>query len=188
MAVLGVAAGLVAMSMACLWLFGASIAAGGIGGRFVLMAADGRAVSERSFGGRVLLIYFGYTACRDVCPTTLMAVRQAMEALGARADAVQPLFITVDPGRDTPEVLARYVAEFTPRLVGLTGTPGQIRSVEREYRVSTKVHPVAGGTAGAGVDHSSVLYLMGADGRYLALIRADSSGAEMAAEIARHLS
>lgn len=179
------AAGLLLLSGGALWLLGGS-SPEAVGGQFALVAADGRAVSERSFGGRVLLIYFGYTGCRDVCPTTLVAVGQAMEALGARADAVQPIFVTVDPGRDTPEVLRRFVAGFSPRLVGLTGTPGQIRAVERQYRVSAVPHAGADGVPG--VDHSSVLVLVGTDGRYLGAIRADESGAEMAAAIARHLS
>ena len=156
-----------------------------VGGPYELTASTGQTVTERSFAGRYRLIYFGYSACRDICPTTLVEVGHALDALGARADRVQPLFVTVDPGHDTPAVLRAYLAGFTPRLVGLTGTARQIRQVQQEYHLASTVHPNG---AGYTVDHGSVLYLMGPDGRYLAPIRADGSGAEMAAAIARHLS
>ena len=171
-----------------LWLLGGPGARrAAIGGPFELAATTGQVVTERSFAGRFRLIYFGYSACRDVCPTTLGEVGRAMDALGARAGQVQPLFITVDPGRDTPEVLRAYLAGFTPRLVGLTGTARQVRRVQDEYRLGSAIHPHAAGAKYA-VDHDSVLYLVGPDGRYVAPIRADETGAEMAAEIARHLS
>ncbi|MGI3778874.1 MAG: SCO family protein [Janthinobacterium lividum] len=157
----------------------------GIGGPFALASSDGGVVTERSFAGRFRLVYFGYSACRDVCPVTLAEVGRAMDALGERAARVQPLFITVDPGHDTPEVLRAYLAGFTPRLVGLTGTSRQIRDVERAFRMGSTVHPDGARYA---VEHDSVLYLLGPDGRYLAPIRADGTGAEIAAQIARHLS
>ena len=157
----------------------------GIGGPFELASTDGQVVTERSFAGRFRLVYFGYSACRDVCPVTLAEVGRALDALGERAARVQPLFITVDPGHDRPEVLRAYLAGFTPRLVGLTGTSRQIRDVEREFRMGSTVHP---GGARYAVEHDSVLYLLGPDGRYLAPIRADGTGAEIAAQIARHLS
>ena len=158
-----------------------------IGGPFELTAATGQTVTERSFAGRYRLIYFGYSACRDICPITLDEVGRAMDALGDRAASIQPLFITVDPEHDTPEALRSYLSAFTPRLVGLTGTPRQIRRVQQEYRLASSIHPNGTG-AGYTVDHGSVLYLMSPDGRYVAPIRADKTGAEMAADIARHLS
>ncbi len=186
---LGIVAGLLVLAAGWLWLLGGPGAhrAAAIGGPFELVAATGQVVTERSYAGRYRLIYFGYSACRDVCPVTLDEIGHAMDALGERAGRVQPLFITVDPGRDTPEVLRAYLAGFTPRLVGLTGTAGQIRQVEAEYRLGSTIHPHAVGARYA-VDHDSVLYLVGPDGRYLAPIRADETGAEMAAEISRHLS
>jgi protein SCO1/2 len=119
---------------------------------------------------------------------TLSAVADALDVLGSKAARVQPLFVTVDPQRDTPEVLRRYVAGFTPRLLGLTGTQSQILHMEQNYRVSSAVHPGNPGPAGYTMDHSSVLYLMGPDGVFLAPIRADEGGQEMANDIARHLS
>ena len=142
-------------------------------------------MTEQSFRGRYVLVYFGYTSCEDVCPLTLGAVAQAMDVLGPKAMQVQPLFVTVDPQRDTPDVLGRYVAAFGPKLLGLTGTPDQLRQMQQVYRVTSVRHP---GAAGYTVDHSSVLYLLGPDGRYLAPIRADETGAEMAHDIARRLS
>ncbi len=184
-ALLGITAGLLVLAGGLLWMLGGAPAAGGIGGPFRLQASDGRVVTERSFPGRILLIYFGYASCQDVCPVTLGAVADALQALGGKGDHVQPLFITVDPGRDTPEVLRNYVAGFSPRLLGLTGTPDELRQVQRQYRIASTVHP--GGAVDPVMDHTSVLLLVGPDGRLLAPIRADEGGAAMAADIARHL-
>ena len=186
---LGIVLGLLLVTAAYLWALGGPGAhrVAAIGGSYELTAANGQTVTDRSFAGRYRLIYFGYSACRDICPTTLNEVGRAMDLLGDRAPSIQPLFITVDPEHDTPEVLRSYLSAFTPRLIGLTGTPVQIHTVQREYRLASTIHP---NTAGRGyvVDHGSVLYLMGPDGRYVAPIRADETGAEMATDIARHLS
>ncbi len=148
------------------------------------MAGNGQEVTERSFRGKYLLIYFGYTSCQDVCPTTLTTMTAALDDLGAAAERVQPVFITVDPERDTPQVMARYATEFTPRLIGLSGTPEALHLVATEYRVTVSRRP---GDAGM-IDHSSVLYLVAPGGTSLAPIRADLSPAEMARDIAAHLS
>jgi len=181
-ALLGAGAVLLLVAGFYLWLLGGTRPprAAAIGGPFELTAADGRVVTDRSFRGRYLLVYFGYTSCRDVCPTTLSAMATAMGALGPRAARIQPLFITLDPGRDTPAVLRGYVAAFAP-LIGLTGTTLQLRQVQQEYRVSSIFH-------GTTIDHSSVLYLVDPEGRFLVPIRADESGAEMANDIGRYLS
>ena len=142
-------------------------------------------MTERSFDGRYLLVYFGYASCPDVCPVTLGTLADALDRLGDRAERVQPLFVTVDPDRDTPDVLRRYTAGFSPRLLGLTGTPRQLRDMEQEYRVTSVVHR---GPAGISVDHSSVLYLMGPDGRFITPIRADASAADMADVLGRYVS
>ena len=189
------AAGLLLMAGLYLWILGGTAPpqTAAIGGPFRLTSADGRTVTDQSFRGRYVLVYFGYTACQDVCPLTLGAVAAALDELGARGGRVQPLFVTVDPRRDTPEVLRQYVASFSPRLIGLTGTPDQLHSMRQGYRVTGIVHPGSAGPGGAAtaeytIDHSSLLYLLGPDGRYLAPIRADESGAEMARDIAGHLS
>ncbi|MGH7187105.1 MAG: SCO family protein, partial [Pseudomonadota bacterium] len=119
------------------------------GGPFSLIDHFGQPVTDMSYRGKYLVLVFGYTSCPDVCPTTLNTVAAAMAQLGDKAQSVQPLFVTVDPERDTPTVLARFVAAFHPRLVGLTGDPAQIRQVTRDYRVyvskantGNKDHPV----------------------------------------------
>jgi protein SCO1/2 len=182
-------AGLLLLTGGYLWLLGGTTPRTvAVGGPFQLTAASGETVTERSYAGRYMLVYFGYSACRDVCPATLGAVGDAMDALGAQAGRVQPLFITVDPHRDTPAVLGRYVANFSPRLIGLTGTPRQLRQVQQEFRITSIAHTDHLGATDYTVDHSSVLYLLGPDGRYLAPIPADDTGAAMAAAIIRHMS
>jgi protein SCO1 len=170
-----------------LWLTGAT---GGpsIGGPFTLVNQDGKTVTDRDFHGRYMLVYFGYTYCPDVCPTTLNSIAQAMEKLGAKANRVQPIFITVDPQRDSPAVMKQYVSAFSPSLIGLTGTPAQIAAVAKEYRVYYAKHMTGPGPNDYSMDHSSIIYLMGPNGKFIAPIAASGSGAEMAKAIANLVS
>ena len=185
----GIVATLLLLASGCLWLIGAagSSRTAVIGGPFNLVQGDGRPITDRSFPGKYLLIYFGYTSCEDVCPTTLAKMAVALENLGETGSKVQLLFITVDPERDSPSVVQRYASLFTPKLVGLTGASNEVRKVADEYRVSSAAHGRVTDTGRYAVDHSSVLYLVGPDGRYIAPIRADESGAAMARVIAGHL-
>ena len=185
--VFGAAAALLVLAGSYLWLLGGTAPPPShIGGPFEL-TAGGQTVTERSFGGRYMLIYFGYASCPDVCPTTLAALTDALDRLGARADRLQPLFVTIDPAHDTPDTLRRYLAGFSPRLLGLTGTARQLRQMQQEYRVVSVAHPR--GTGGmATFDHSSVLYLVAPDGQFVAGVRADATGADMAQAIATHIS
>ncbi len=160
---------------------------GGIGGPFTLVDGDGHTVTDRDFQGRYLLVYFGYTFCPDVCPTTLNEVAAAFDKLGKRADRLQALFITVDPARDTPSVVRDYAAAFSPHIEGLTGSDAQIEAVAREYRVYYAPQRTATSGNAYTVDHSSILYLMGPDGRFIVPIRTDQTGEAIAAEIAKHL-
>ncbi|MDR3464843.1 MAG: SCO family protein [Xanthobacteraceae bacterium] len=139
---------------------------GPIGGPFTLTNSNGQRRSSSEFRGKLMVIYFGYTSCPDVCPTDLMAIAQAIDALGADGGAVQPIFITIDPGRDTPEQLTRYAAAFHPRLIALTGSDDEIRSVATAFKVYYTVarDPRDGEVR---VDHSGVIYLMGREGEYL---------------------
>ena len=146
-----------------------------IGGAFTLTNGDGKTVTATDLHGKYLLVYFGYTFCPDVCPTTLADIAQALDKLGAKADRVQPLFITVDPARDTPAVMRHYVTAFSPRIEGLTGTPAEIADVAKKYHVYYAVHPASAGSSDYTVDHSSVLYVMGPDGGFAGIIRADQS-------------
>ena len=134
-----------------------------VGGPFQLTGQTGKRVSDKDFRGRYMLIYFGYSFCPDVCPTTLAVMAQALEKLGRSADRVAPIFITIDPERDTPKVLDDYMKAFGPNFVGLTGSPAEIKDVEKKYRVYAVKKPLPGGNYG--MDHSSVIYLMGPDGK-----------------------
>jgi len=173
-----------------LWLASAPVAdkVALIGGPFELTASDGRNVTDRDFHGKYLLIYFGYTICPDVCPTTLQSVTQALDALAGKADRLQPVLVTVDPARDTPAVLAQYVAAFSPRLLGLTGTPQEIAQIEQEYHVYAAPRRTGAKPDDYTVDHSSALYLMGPDGAFVAKLPADAPPAELAAALAKRLS
>jgi protein SCO1/2 len=173
---------------AFLWLGGNHAGVLALGGPFQLENGAGKTVSDRDYRGKYMLVYFGYTFCPDVCPTTLNAVADAMDRLGTRADQVQPLFITVDPKRDTPSVMKQYTAAFSPRIVGLTGTPDEIASVAKEYRVYYAEHRTGPDPNDYSMDHSSILYLMGPDGHFIAPIRADESGEQMAAALAKLMS
>jgi protein SCO1 len=134
-----------------------------VGGPYALTDQDGRPRSSSSFHGKYQLIYFGYSFCPDVCPTTLALMAAALEKLGADKNHIVPIFITIDPKRDTPPVLKKYMAAFGPGFVGLTGTPEEIGRVEKEFHVYAKKHPLPGGNYS--MDHSSVIYLLGPDGK-----------------------
>jgi protein SCO1/2 len=169
-----------------LWLSSSSSGGAGglgIGGPFTLQDGSGKPVTDQNFRGRYMLVYFGYTFCPDVCPTTLNAVADAMDKLGPAASRIQPLFITVDPKRDTPEVVKQYAAAFGPSIEGLTGTPDEIAAVAKEYRVYYAEHRTGPGPNDYSMDHSSVLYLMSPTGGFIAPVRADQTGDDIAANL-----
>jgi cytochrome oxidase Cu insertion factor (SCO1/SenC/PrrC family) len=178
-ALAGCAALVLAVAAALLW--GASEAP--IGGPFHLLDAQARPITEQDFRGRYMLVYFGYTTCPDVCPTTLQAMGVAMQDLGARAARVQPVFVTVDPQRDTPAVLRDYVAAIAPGTIALTGPTDAIDAMLRRYRVRHAIHKMTNHPGEYLVDHSSVLYLMGPDGRFVAPLKADEPGDVMARQL-----
>lgn len=159
-----------------------------IGGPFSLTDQNGRAVSDRDFAGRYRIIYFGYTYCPDVCPVDvqnlaagLKQVEKRDPALGAR---IVPIFITVDPKRDTPPVLRQFVSAFHPRLIGLTGPPAAIAKVQSAFAIFAKAQPPAA-DGGYIVDHSRQAYLFSPDGKPLALLPQDGTPAQIADEIIR---
>jgi cytochrome oxidase Cu insertion factor (SCO1/SenC/PrrC family) len=137
-----------------------------VGGPFALIDHHGKRRTEADFSGKFLLIYFGFTYCPDVCPTDLQAIGLALDQLGQAGEAVQPLFITLDPERDTPPHLAEYVSLFHPRLIGLSGDATAIRTVARQYKVYYAKVPTRDGL-GYTLDHSGYIYLMDRVGRYL---------------------
>jgi protein SCO1/2 len=156
------------------------LAGAAIGGPFSLIDQDGKPVTEANYAGRYRAIYFGYSFCPDVCPTTLLKLMQGTKAFAAKSPALAgklvPIFITVDPDRDTPPILKQYVAAFGPGLVGLTGTPAEIARVAKEYGTYYKKQPVAAGASGYMMDHSSQVILFGPDGKPIVLLPADQSG------------
>ena len=137
-----------------------------VGGPFTLTDDTGKRVTERDYAGKFMLVFFGFTNCPDVCPTELQVMAAALNKLGAKADRIVPIFITVDPERDTPQAMASYVKSFHPRLVGLTGSQAEIDTVVKEYRVYAKKVADPKSTAGYTMDHSAILYVMGPDGAY----------------------
>lgn len=162
--------------------------AGRFGGPFTLTAHDGRRVGDADFRGRFMLVYFGYTSCIDLCPIDLALMHQALDGLGAAADRVQPLFITVDPAYDTPAVLAAYVKAFHPRLIGLTGTDAEIAAVAKAYRVHRrKLKPGPSIETRYLIDHGSLTYLMRPDGSFATLIPHGATAEAMAKTLSTYL-
>ena len=181
-------AGLVLGSGAYMALSNQPAAGFAVGGPFTLVDGDGKTVTEQTWRGKYMLVYFGYTFCPDVCPTTLSAVADALDKPGVKADKLQTLFITVDPKRDTPPVVKQFAAAFGPSILGLTGSATQIAAVAKAYRVYYAEHRTGDGPDDYSMDHSSVLYLMGPDGRFLAPIRADLDAAGIAAALIKLIS
>jgi protein SCO1/2 len=149
-----------------------------IGGPFTLSDQTGRTADDNDFRGKLMLVYFGYTYCPDVCPTTLNRMMHAYAGLSADQQAqIAPIFVTVDPERDNVSQMNQYVESFSPALIGLTGTPEQVAAAERGYHVYAR-------KSGSGVDytmdHSSIIYLMGKDGRFLRHFNGDASEQEIA--------
>jgi protein SCO1/2 len=151
------------------------------GGPFSLTDQFGRAVTDQDYRGKFMLVFFGYTMCPDICPTTLLDMTKVMEMLGDIADRVQPLFVSVDPERDNANVLKDYLSAFDPRIVGLTGTPDEIRRVAKAYRAYYAKFMT--GEGGYTVDHSAYIYLMGPDGGYLTHFAYPASSATVAKDI-----
>ena len=157
-----------------------------IGGPFTLTDQNGVVRHDSDFRGKLMLVYFGYTFCPDACPAALSTMSAAMDKLGAGAASVQPIFITVDPARDTVQQMKLYAANFTPRLIALTGTPAEIAVAAKAYRVYFQ--KVKGqGEDDYSMDHSSFVYLMGRDGKYLAHFGPDIGADAMAAAIKKYL-
>lgn len=159
-----------------------------IGGPFTLVDQDGQQVSDRRFAGQYRIMYFGYTFCPDVCPTDMQTIGGAMKLLEASDPAlaarIVPIFVTVDPTRDTPAVVKQFVTAFHPRIVGLTGSPAAIETVKKEFAIfSAKGDAAPGG--GYLVNHSRQAYLMDPDGKPLALLPQDKGPQALADDIKR---
>ena len=156
--------------------------------RFLLMDTRGRAISEEDFAGRFQLIAFGFTSCPAVCPSTLAAMTLILGRLANLAGQLQPIFITIDPERDTPEMLARYTANFDPRIVGLTGSPELIRRAADHFKVTYSKHSEPGSAPGDyTMDHSVGMYLVGPDGRFLSKFGYTAAPEDIAARIGERI-
>jgi protein SCO1/2 len=160
-------------------------AVAGVGGPFHLEDQNGKPVSDEDMKGRPFLVFFGFTHCPDICPTTLFDISQLMRQLGPDADRAGALFITVDPERDTPAVLKDYLSNFDPHLRGLTGDRAAINAATRAYRVYAKKVPLENGDYT--MDHTAVVYLMDKDGRFVAPFSVSRTPEAEAADLRRYL-
>ncbi len=166
----------------------ASIGTPLIGGPFTLRDTQGRSVSDQDFRGKLMLVFFGYTNCPDFCPAELQIISEALEKLGPDADKIAPIFITVDPQRDTPETLSAYVKNFGPRIIGLTGTPDGVAGAAKAYRVFFRKAETGQNKSDYSVDHSTFTYLMDAQGKYLTHFTFGTTPDSMAAVLKKHIS
>ncbi len=161
------------------------------GGPFTLIDHRRQIVSTPDYSGSFMLIFFGYTNCPDICPTGLNDIAQTMEKLGPLAKFLEPLFITIDPERDDPAALADYVQRFHPRIIGLTGSPKQIRNVANAYQIryakSFSDNAEANHPSDYTMDHSALYFLMGPDGGFVDMFGHGTSPDKMAAKIQKYI-
>jgi protein SCO1/2 len=180
------AAAVAALALVALWLALAPKGANRslVGGPFALEDGAGKTVTDQTLRGHPFLVYFGYTHCPDVCPTELARISDALAAMGDKA--VPALFITVDPERDTPKVMQDYASSFGPHVIGLSGSPQQIGTVEKEFRVFARKGKVES-DGSYSMDHSSIIYLMDKTGGFVEALNVDQPPQETAKEVERYL-
>ncbi len=159
-----------------------------VGGPFTLTDQNGHKVTEKDFLGRYMLVYFGYTYCPDVCPTELQVISAALEQMGTKAADIQPIFITVDPQRDTPSILKQYVSNFHSRLIGLTGTSEEIAAVAKVYRVYYSKMDSKNAADQYLMDHTSIIYLMNRQGMFLKHFTYSTDSTELARALEKAMS
>ncbi len=160
-----------------------------IGGPFTLVDQNGKTVTDRDFRGKYMLVFFGFTHCPDICPAELQVMAAALSALGPKADEVVPIFVTLDPERDTPEAVGAYVKNFGKNFVGLSGSPTDIAKAAKAYRVTYSKFEYKGkyGNYGYSIDHSALVYLMDKNGQYLAHFAYGTPAAKMTETLQRYL-
>jgi protein SCO1 len=163
----------------------ATTQAAAVGGPFRLIDQNGKPLSDQDLKGRPFLVFFGFINCPDICPTTLFEMSEVLRRLGPDADRVRGLFITIDPERDTPDKLKDYLSSFDPHLVGVTGDPNAIAAAAKAYRVYTKKVPLEGGNYT--MDHTTIVYLMDKEGRFVAPFSLKRRPEESAADLRRYL-
>jgi cytochrome oxidase Cu insertion factor (SCO1/SenC/PrrC family) len=158
-----------------------------IGGPFDMVNQNGTRVTEKDFAGKPTLIFFGYTYCPDVCPTELQIISAALEQLGDQAKDVQPIFVSIDPERDTAPVLKSYLESFGPRWTGLTGTPEQVRGITRAWHVFYEKRDNKDAPKDYLMDHSSFIFLMAPDGHFLKHFNYTTDAKALAADLSNAL-
>ena len=158
-----------------------------IGGPFTMINQKGETVTEKSFLGHYTLYFFGFTSCPDVCPTELQVLTAALKELGTDADRITPVFVSIDPERDTPQVMATYIANFDPRLQGLTGTPQQVATMAKAFHVFYQKVPDPKNPKDYEMDHSSILYVMAPDGTFAKHFTYTTDAKSMAADLKKLL-
>ena len=181
-------AGLIALSAAAVVTLvpsGKPAGTSGIGGPFTLTDQSGRQVTEQDFSGATHLVFFGFTHCPDVCPTTLQQITDVLHALGPKADRLKVAFVSVDPERDTSEALKTYLGSFDPRITGLTGSPEQIAAAVKAYRGYAKKVP--GKDGDYTMEHTALIYVMDAKNDFVGALNLQRPPQETAAELARQL-
>lgn len=156
-----------------------------VGGPFSLVDQNGKPVTDAALKGKPSVIFFGFTHCPDICPTAMYELTQVFEALGPDAEKAQALFMTVDPERDTPETLKRYLSSFSPRISGLSGSPEQVQAAIKAFRVYSKKVPLKDGDYT--MDHTSVVYLMDRNGVFVAPLNLKRDPKDVAAELRRYI-
>jgi protein SCO1/2 len=156
-----------------------------VGGPFRLVDQNSQQVTDETLKGRPFLVFFGFTHCPDICPTTLFEISEILRQLGPDGDRLKALFVTVDPERDTPEKLKDYLSSFDPRLGALTGTPEQVAAMTKAYRVYARKVPLQGGDYT--MDHTALVYLMDKQGRFIAPFNVKRKPEEAAAELRKYL-
>ena len=158
-----------------------------VGGPFSLTGTDGKTVTDADFRGRYMLVFFGFTHCPDICPAELQVIAQALDKLGDRGKKVVPLFITLDPERDTPQAMASYVQSFGPNFIGLTGSPEAVAAAAKAYRVAYAKVENKESPADYSIDHSALVYIMDPEGRYATHFSYGTSVDEMAEKLGKIL-
>jgi protein SCO1/2 len=159
-----------------------------IGGPFTLVGHDGKPVTDQAFRGKYMLVFFGFTHCPDICPAELQVMSAALDELGPKANDVIPIFITLDPERDTPQAVTDYVRNFGQRFVGLTGSPEQVAEAAKAYRVTySKFQEEGAKPDDYTIDHVALVYLMGKNGEYLTHFAYGTPAAKMAEALRRYL-
>ena len=179
--------GVIGLGLAVWWTLapGPQRAGGGVGGAFALVDQNGQPTTEAALRGGPSLIFFGFTHCPDVCPTALMEITQLYDALGPRADRLKSFFVSVDPERDTPELLKTYLGSFDARIRGLTGSPEAVQTIMKAYRVYALRVPLDSG--GYTMDHTALVYLMDRSGAFVGAFNLKRPVAEQVKELDRQL-